>query len=223
MKKINPKLVIWGASGHAKVIADIIQLHGDFQIVGFLDDVNVDRHGQTFFGYTILGGKEQLDELITSGIEHTIIGFGNCHSRYQLAKFAYSKGFKFTNAIHPRSIIARDVLIGEGSVVVAGAVVNPGSKLGKHVIINTCASVGHDCTVQDAVHIAPGVRVGGHSTIGERSWIGIGSALRDHVKIGKNCIIGAGTVVVKDLPDNVVAYGVPAKIIRTINLNATNA
>ena len=100
---------------------------------------------------------------------------------------------------------------------------NPGSKLGKHVIINTCASVGHDCTVQDTVHIDPGVRVGGHSTIGERSWIGIGSALRDHVKIGKNCIIGAGTVVVKDLPDNVVAYGVPAKIIRTINLNATKA
>lgn len=143
---MNPKLVVWGASGHAKVIADIIQLHGAFQIVGFLDNVNVDHHGQTFFGYPILGGKEQLDELVKSGTEHIIIGFGNCDARYRLAKFAYSKGFKFTSAVHPRSIIARDVQIGEGSVVVAGAVVNPGSKLGKHVIINTCASVGHDCT-----------------------------------------------------------------------------
>ena len=87
-------------------------------------------------------------------------------------------------------------------------------------LIKSCASVGHDCTVQDAVHIAPGVRVGGHCTIGERSCIGIGSVLRDHVKIGKNCIIGAGTVVLKDLPDNVMAYGAPAKIIRTISKNA---
>ena len=221
MTKIKPELVIWGASGHAKVIADIIQLNGDFQIVGLLDDVNMNRQKQTFYGYSILGGKEQLDKLFNSGIDHIIIGFGNCHARYKLSEFAYSKGFKFTNAIHPRSIIARDVSIGEGSVIVAGAVVNPGSKLGKHVIINTCASVGHDCTVQDAVHIAPGVRVGGHSTIGEKSWIGIGSSLRDHVKIGKNCMIGAGSVVIENIPDNVLAYGVPAKIIKDIDLNTT--
>lgn len=221
MKTILPKLVVWGASGHAKVIADIIQLNGDFQIVGYLDDVNSNCHGQTFYGYPILGGKEQLDKLLESGIEHIIIGVGNCHARYTLSKLVHSRGFKFTNAIHPRSIIARDVCIGEGSVTVAGAVVNPGSKLGKHVIVNTCASVGHDCTIQDAVHIAPGVRVGGHSTIGEKSWIGIGSALRDHVTIGKNCIIGAGTVVIKDIPDNVLAYGVPAKIIKTIDPDTT--
>ena len=137
MKKINRTLVIWGASGHAKVVVDIIQLHGHFQIIGLLDDINSGRHGETFFGYPVLGGKEQLDELVKLGTEHMIMGFGNWHySRYRLGKFAYSKGFKFIDAVHPRSIIARDALIGEGSVVVAGAVVNPGSKLGKHVIIS---------------------------------------------------------------------------------------
>jgi sugar O-acyltransferase (sialic acid O-acetyltransferase NeuD family) len=107
------------------------------------------------------------------------------------------------------------VSIGEGTVVVAGAVINPGSKIGKHVIINTCASVGHDCTVNDAVHIASGARIGGHSIIGQTSWIGIGAVLCDHVKIGKNCVIGAGAVVQKDLPDDAMAYGVPAKIIKS--------
>lgn len=217
----KPKLVIWGASGHAKVIADILKLRDEFQIVGFLDDVNIDHKGKSFLGFPILGGREKLDELVSTGVEYLILGFGECHSRLELAGLVRSKGLRFTSAIHPRSIIARDVSIGEGSVIVAGAVVNPGSRLGEQVIINTCASVGHDCTIHIAAHIAPGVRIGGCSTVGLATWIGIGAVINDHVRIGNNCIIGAGSVVLKDLPDNVIAYGVPARIIRNLDFDET--
>src|SRR5262249_8650087 len=118
------KLVIWGASGHAMVVADIVRLKGEHEIVGFLDSVNPERRGTFFCGATVLGGQEQLDVLLQQGIRHLILAFGNCAARLKWADVVRPKGFQMVTAVHPGSIIARDVSIGPGTVVAAGAVIN---------------------------------------------------------------------------------------------------
>ena len=215
----NKSLVIWGASGHAMVVADIVRLCGEYEIVGFLDDVNLDRHGTEFCGAILLGGQEQLDKLLQRGIKKIIFGFGNGEGRLRLSRLAREKGFDLVTAIHPRAIIANDAIIGSGSVIVAGAVINPGVKLGENVIVNTCASVDHECAVEEGAHICPGVHLGARVSVGRASWIGIGTTVKDRVTIGAGTLIGAGSVVVDDIQENVVAYGVPARVVRSGKLH----
>lgn len=213
MHKQKDKIVIWGASGHASVIADILNLNGEFDLVGFLDDINIDSHGKDYCGSRILGGQEKLKFLYQSGVKNIIIGIGDCKIRTNLAQIAISQGFSLVNAIHPNSIVAKNVRLGKGIVICGGAVVNVGSIIGDNVIINTCASVDHDCIVNDSVHICPGVHLAGGIEIGKESWIGIGSIVKEKIKIGEHVTIGAGSVVVKNISSNATAYGVPAKII----------
>jgi acetyltransferase EpsM len=123
-------------------------------------------------------------------------------------------GFYLATAIHPRAIVAADVSIGAGTVIVAGSVVNPGAHIGENVIINTCASIDHECIIEDGVHICPGVRLGARVRVGRAAWIGIGATIKDRVHIGPGSLIGVGAVVLSDIPGGVVAYGVPARIVR---------
>lgn len=210
------KLVIWGAGGHAIVVADIIRLRGDYEIIGFLDDVNPVRYNTDFCGVPILGGQEQLDILRRRGVDCLILAFGDCQARLRLSELVREKGFYLATAIHPQAIVAADVQVGPGTVIAAGAVVNPGGKIGENVIINTCASVDHNCIVEDGAHIAPGAHLAGKVIVGCAARIGIGAIITEHVRIGAGSVIGAGAVVLNDIPENIVAYGVPAKVIRKI-------
>lgn len=210
------KLVIWGASGHALVVADIIRLKGEYEIAGFLDDMNPGRHNTMFCGLPILGGQEQLNMLLEKGIRHLIFGFGDCEARLRLSRLVCEKGFNLATAIHPHAIVSAGVPIGAGSVIAAGAVVNPCSRIGENTIINTSASVDHECSLEEGVHICPGVHLGGRVKVGRAAWIGIGATIRDGVHIGAHSIIGAGSVLLHDVPDRVVCYGVPAKVMRRI-------
>jgi acetyltransferase EpsM len=209
---MGKRLIIWGAKGHASVIADIIRLRGEYEIVGFIDNVNSARHGTSFCGAPILGGDELLTILQKDfDVFHLILGFGDCGERLRLSTIVLEHGFQLVSAIHPTAIIASSTEIGFGTVIAAGAVVNPGARIGHNVIVNTCASVDHDCIIKDGVHISPGAHLGGHVTIERGTWIGIGSVVKDHVHIGEFSVVGAGSAVVSDIPGHVVAYGVPAK------------
>jgi acetyltransferase EpsM len=208
--KAVKKVAIWGASGHARVVADILMLAGWYEVVGFIDDVN--PAPRKFLALPVWGGREALDALKAAGVTDIIVGFGNCEGRLNVAEFILAQGFSLATAVHPRAIVADDVVIGAGSVVAAGAVINPGSRIGKNVIVNTSACVDHDCVVADGAHVCPGVTLGGNVIVGRAAWVGIGATVRDHIRIGAGTLIGAGAVVVEDMPDGVVAYGVPAKV-----------
>ncbi|HEY3277987.1 MAG TPA: acetyltransferase [Syntrophorhabdaceae bacterium] len=217
ISKKSEEIVIWGASGHAMVVADILRLMGGYEILGFIDNENHLSHHTNFCGAPIIGGEEQLDVLLEKGVKNMTLGFGDCASRLLISAHVRQKGFTLVSAIHPRSIVANDVQIGAGTVVAAGAVVNPCSTIGENVIINTCASIDHECMIEDGCHISPGVHMAGNVIVGRGSWIGIGATVKDQVRIGAGSIIGAGAVVLSDIPENTLAYGVPARIVNTLS------
>lgn len=210
-------LAIWGAGGHAGVVADIVRRIGQYEIAGFLDDAHPDRAGEPFSGSTVLGGREQLEALLGRGVGHCIVAVGDCRARLRIAEDARRAGFTLATAIHPRSTIASTAVIGAGTIAAAGSVVNPSARVGENAIVNTCASVDHDCVIEDGVHVGPGAHLGGGVRVGRGTHIGIGAAVVDGARIGEGSIIGAGAVVVDDVPDRVVAVGVPARVIRGLD------
>lgn len=208
-----PGLIVWGASGHARVVADIVRLRGEFEITGFVDDARPEA--RQFFGAPVVGGRGQLARLRSNGARHLIVAIGNCAARLKLGEVAESEGFELATAVHPRAIVAADVKVGAGTVIAGGAVVNPGAAVGRNVIINTSDSVDHDCVVGDGAHICPGVRLAGGVIVGRGAWVGIGASVVAGVRIGAGSTVGAGSVVLKDVPEGVVCYGVPARVVRT--------
>lgn len=192
---------LYGASGHAKVVIDIIKAQGNE--VGCLYDDN--PHCDTLQGYSVY--KPSCVPIEGA----LIVTIGSCQIRKAVSErlaVAYAK------AIHPSSIISESADIGEGTVVMPLVVVNSDTIIGRHCILNTKASIDHECHIGDWVHIAPGCTISGGVVVGECSWIGVGSCVKQGIRIGKNCMIGAGSVVVKDIPDNAVAYGNPCRVVR---------
>ena len=213
-------LVIWGAGGHARVVAEVVRCEGRYELVGFLDSLKPERQGTEFAGLRVLGGTESLPDLVADGVRYLVVAVGNCSARLALAQEAARYGFQLATSVHPRATVAHGVSIGDGTVVMAGAVINPGTVVGGSVIVNTSASIDHDCTIGEGVHISPGAHLAGAVRVGRASWIGIGSIVIDNVSIGESVVIGAGGVVVNDMPDRVLAYGVPARIVRDLSPHA---
>lgn len=211
-----PKVVIWGASGHALVVAEIVRLCGQYELAGFLDDLNPNRQGERFDGSLILGGIEQLDQLRKAEISHLLFGFGDCAARLRLSSITEKAGIQFAKAIHPGAIVSSSARIGAGTVVAAGAVISAHATIGRNVIINTSSSVDHECVIEDGVHVSPGAHLAGGVVVGRGAWIGIGATILENIRIGASSIVGAGALVLENIPDGVVAYGHPARVQRTL-------
>ena len=209
-------IVIWGASGHSLVVSNIATLCGQYEIAGFIDDVHPERKGEVFDGKPILGGTEAFSLLKQKGIRHVALGFGHCASRVKVAGFLKQNDFEILALVHPNAIIAGSATVGEGSVVAAGVVIDPGCNVGRYAIINNSAVICHGSTIDDGAHICPGVSIGGNVSIGRCSWIGIGSCIIEKVHVGDLAYIGAGSVVTEDIPAGSMAYGNPARIIRKV-------
>lgn len=209
-KKDNTKkIIIYGAGGHGKVIADITRNNKNFEILGFIDD-NKEKK-KTILGYPILGTRKNLFSLQQKGYKQIVIAIGDNKIRRKIARKLKKQGFIFPSLLHPEATVASDVKIGKGTVIMAGAVINSGTKIGDHVIINTGATVDHDNWVRSGAHIAPGVHLGGGVKVGEKTLIGIGAGVRECCSIGSNCIVGMGATVVNDVSNNTKVVGTPAK------------
>ena len=201
-------LAILGASGHGKVLADIAELTGWKKIV-FFDDAWPEKASNG--AWQVIGDTQMLLNNINN-YQGIIVAIGNNKVRQQKLQQLDSAGAKLITLIHPSATVSRYTQIGLGSVIVAGAVINPDCVIGSGAIINTCSSVGHDCTLGDAVHICPGARLAGGTEVDDRAWVGVGSSVRQLIKIGADAIIGAGSAVVKDVPASTTVMGVPASI-----------
>lgn len=208
----HEKVLIYGASGHGKVIIDLVEREGRYKIVGLIDD-NPSIRGQEFFGYPVLGGFKLLNERAYH-VCQLILAVGDNRARKGLWEKIRPLGYRLASAIHPSAQIARDVSLGSGTVVMAGAVINSGTRIGENAIINTGATVDHDCVIGDYAHISPGAHLAGNVHVCELTHIGIGASIIQGVRIGRNAIIGAGAAVIDDIPDNVTAVGVPARVIK---------
>ena len=206
------KVVIIGASGHGRVISDILKQSSEYNLIGFIDSYK--NPGSKILEYEVLGSEETLVTLFKeSGISKGIIGIGDNYTRKQMALKIQGlvPDFQFINAVHPGAVISKYISLGNGICVMAGAVVNPGTKIGDHCIVNTKSSIGHDCDIMEFSSVAPGVTVGGHVYLGALSALSIGTIVRNNIRIGENTLIGAGSLVLQDFEDNIVAYGNPAK------------
>ena len=201
------EVIIIGAGGHAKVIADIVQNCGDV-VVGFLDD-HPNMQGQ-LYGIPILGTVSEYEKYINAEF---VIGIGNATIRRKIAE--RMMGVKWYTAVHPSAVISpTDVSIGEGTVVMANAVVNVGTKIGAHCIINTAAVLDHDNCIGDFSHISVGAKLAGTVSIGEETWVGIGAVISNNIDVCGGCMIGAGATVVRSIKHKGTYVGVPARIIK---------
>lgn len=195
---ILKKLVIVGASGQGKVVADNALKIGYEEIV-FLDD------NETLVecaGFPVVGKSCQAADIDGD----KIVAIGNAKIRERI-----QSTIKTITLIHPDAVISRRVQVGEGTVVMAGAVINSDAVIGKGCIINTGASVDHDCKIENFSHVSVGAHVAGACHIGERVWIGAGATVSNNVNICSDCIIGAGAVVIKDIDEPGTYVGVPVK------------
>src|SRR5207253_2440916 len=144
---------------------------GQYIIAGFIDDVSPHRAGEPFCGSTILGDRVALSGALNRGVRNMIVAIGDCQKRLELSRVSQSYGFRLPNAVHSSATVASDSKFGNGNVIAAGAIVNPGCLIDDCVIINTAASVDHDCKLHSAVHLSPGTHLAGRVVIGEGTWI----------------------------------------------------
>ena len=196
-------MYLYGASGHAKVIIDILKAN-HIEIEGLVDDnPNINE----LLGYPVFHGREDISPLI--------ISIGDNKIRQMIA---HKLNVEFGTAIHPSAMISPYAIVREGSVIMQGAVVQSCACIGKHCIVNTGVSVDHECVIGDYVHISPHSTLCGNVHVGEGCWIGAGTTVLPGVKVGKWSVIGAGSVFAKDIPDGVLAVGNRCKTIKTLNI-----
>ena len=197
-------MILYGASGHGKVVLGILEEMGE-QNIEIWDDAELD----TFCDYPV----KKPEKVIINKYDNIIISIGVNATRKKVVE-RLNNSITFGKAIHPRAVISNRAKVGDGTVVMAGAVINPEVKIGMHCIINTCASIDHECVLENYVHISPNATISGNVHIGEGTHIGSGAVSIQGIKIGKWCTIGAGTVIIKDIPDFATAVGNPARIIK---------
>jgi sugar O-acyltransferase (sialic acid O-acetyltransferase NeuD family) len=193
-------MIFYGASGHAKVVIEAWVAAGGIVTAVFDDNESITQ----LLKYPVNGKFKPVKDTLC------MISVGANKVRKEIVETISAQ---YGKVIHPHASISPSSDLGAGTVVMARGVINADTTLGRHVIINTAASVDHDCNVQDFVHIAPGAVLCGNVHVGEGTLVGAGAVIIPGIKIGKWCIIGAGAVVVKNVPDNSVVAGNPARVI----------
>jgi sugar O-acyltransferase (sialic acid O-acetyltransferase NeuD family) len=209
-------IVVVGSSGHARVIIDTLEREDRFRIAGIIDTFK--PVGYSCLGYRVLGDELRLPDLIR---EHDIFGgviaIGDNWIRYGVANRIRSAvpDFQFVTVIHPSAQVARSARVAAGTVVMPGAIISANADIGEFCIVNTKASLDHDGVMGAFSSFAPAVTAGGGATVKPFAAVLLGANIIHSISIGEHSVVGAGSLVLRDVPDRVLAYGLPARVIRT--------
>ncbi len=202
-------VIVFGAGGHGRAIAEVATRAG-WRVAGFVDDNLVANDGHCGQAH-VFGGREWLLRSIPPGWR-VALGVGDNHARKAIFEFLQGNRIGVSTIVSSDAVVSTSCEIGAGTVIMPGAVVNSGVSLGSGVILNTGVVVEHDTRIGGFAHIAPHATLGGGSQAGELAFVGMGAAVLPSIRIGKRCILGALSLATMDLPDDVTAYGVPARV-----------
>lgn len=210
----TPRIVILGAGAFGREVLDIVEaqnkLSKKWEVLGFLDE-RPSLHGQVVNGYRVLGFLETIRD--TTGW-NAVCAIGDNRSRKRTVEAAQGKGLEFVNLIHPSAVLTERVTLGKGVVITAGCVLTNNIDIRDHAILNLASTVGHDAKIGAYCQLCPGARVSGRTTLGEGVFLGTGAITLPGISIGEWSIIGAGAVVADNVPANVTAVGIPARIVK---------
>lgn len=207
-------VVLIGYSGHAFVVADILILTG-YNIKGYFDKEEKQNNP---YHLTYLGNENDQDLISSFNYDEYqyFLSIGDNNLRRSLDKYLLKQGLSTFKANHPGSTISKATVISEGTLICGGAIINPLVKIGRCCIINSAAIIEHEAKIEAYCHVGPGAVLAGNVKVGEASFIGSNAVVKEGIQIGKNVTIGAGSVVLKDVPDNEVWVGNPARQIRKL-------
>jgi acetyltransferase EpsM len=208
---MNPQpLLILGTTQYALVFADAFSDLPQFQVAGYVENLDRQRCDQKHGGLPV----HWIDDISTLRDSHVAICCLSTTHRDRYILRVGQLGFSFATLIHPTATVSKKSTVGQGTSLNIGCIVAGFTRIGSYVQVNRGVIIGHHTTIEDYVTIQPGVNIAGNCHIGPQTYFGIGATVVDGIKIGAHCIIGAGAVVTKDVPDNVLVMGVPAKIIK---------
>src|SRR5258708_23787077 len=210
------RVLVIGAGGHARSVLDVIRSEGRYQVAGLVDSFQ--PRGTQALGSQVLG--EELDRpglCREQGTTLGLVAIGDTWQRRAAMQRgrALVPGFAFVSSVPPAATVAGDVTIESGTVVMAGAAVVSRSRIGNGCIVNTLASLDHDGVMEDYSSLAPGAVTGGHVRLGTAAALGLGARVVHNRRIGAHAVVGAGALVMEDIPAEVVAFGAPAQVIRS--------
>jgi len=204
--------VVIGGGGHAKVVIDVLLAAG-WEVAGYTDPSPV--AGATIAGTPCLGDDAVLSGLYTAGIRWAIVALGDNVRRTRMAESARALGFTLASAVHPSAQISPHARLGQGVAIMPCAVVNAGTVIGDNTILNTSATVDHDCVIGRSVHIAPGAHLAGYVTVEDEALVGVGSIVGRGrpLRIGRGAVVGIGSVVFRDVEPGSTVAGNPARLL----------
>lgn len=210
----SKKILLVGGGGHCASVLDCLLEMNCYAQIGIIDPKGPDAEG--ILGIPVVGADEDLQRLRREGWNHAFVtlgSVGNTALRRKIFRNLQSLGFEIPNIIDPTAIVARDVCLDRGIFVGKRVIINARSRIGEGAILNSAAVIEHDCEIGAFVHISPGTTLCGGVRVGDDSHIGAGSVVRQLIPIGSRVLVGTGSNVVKPLPDGVVAYGNPCKVV----------
>jgi UDP-perosamine 4-acetyltransferase len=204
------EVLVLGTGGHARVVAALLA-HTSHRVRGFLDRVQV-RPGEAIGGHPVIGTFADLERLRGEGLLRVVLAIGENTPRAAAYTRARALGFEVMGLRHPTAIVEPGAVVAPDAVLCMGAMVGAEARVGANALLNSGSVVDHESVIGDHAHVAPTAAIAGRVTIGAGSFIGVGSSVADGRRIGAGVVVGAGAAVVTDLPDGVVAVGVPARV-----------
>ena len=207
-------IVIIGAGGFGREVLEIFKeqnkISREWDIRGFVDEDSGLYH-KTINGFSVLGGLDWLREYNDDSLG-CVCAIGDCRMRKQMVEKLHAIGVNFYNAIHPSVIMSEFIELGHGVIICAGSVLTVNIEIGDHVHIDTNCTVAHDAAIKSYCRLNPGVNINGANRLGEGVYVGTGATIIQDISVGSWSKIGAGAVVTDDIPEHVVAVGIPAKV-----------